>query len=97
MTYISLESRSLTFGCKHDRAINAIPIALLSHTDVLQMNVSDEFDGDLAVTYISMESRSHSLSLVSAIEALILFGLLCYRTRMFSRQISRMSLMLTYL
>ena len=63
----------LTFACKRDRAINSIRIALLSHTDVLQMNISDEFDGDLAVTYISVESRSHSLSLVSAIEASILF------------------------
>ena len=75
----------LTLACNHNRPNNYIPIALLTHIDVLQMNILDEFDGDLAVTYISVESRSYSLSLVSAIEASILFGLLCYRTQMFSR------------
>ena len=60
-------------SCKRDRANNSIPIALLSHTDVLQVKISDEFDDDLAVTYISVESRSQSLLLVSAIEPTILF------------------------
>ena len=45
-------------SCKRDRDNNSIPIALLSHTDVLRVNISDEFDDDLAVTYISVESRS---------------------------------------
>ena len=40
-----------------NRPNNYIPIALLTHIDVLQMNILDEFDGDLAVTYISVESR----------------------------------------
>ena len=85
VTYISIESRSLTFACKCDRAINSIPIALLSHTDVLQVKITDEFDDDLAVTYISIESRSHSLLVVSTIEPSIVFRLLCYRTQMFFR------------